>query len=254
MELRLSVPHNCRSVQFDIGVSNVGDAAFQSEVIVDKAGDLDCEECGNCPRCKSDPMCSPTCRTRQPGTCSFYRDCMEESRPCADDPSSYALNYGEKNCLAYRNNLGSFSARGQSFVLGTMMCLQDALRPKINCDAQCANLRAIAFNSHPGCYVDNGFCYLTCGDYWQVLMTIGGELRTLEAMVSEMLRLRWVSTELCQRERTLDTQACEAQLSRNTFLVLRLQVFANAIHRGKSLKRREDAWHTSKRFSQTTTA
>ncbi|KAF2171165.1 hypothetical protein M409DRAFT_50643 [Zasmidium cellare ATCC 36951] len=130
MELRLSVPHNCRSVQFDIGVSNVGDSAYQSEVIVDKAGDLDCEECGNCPRCKSDPMCSPTCRERQPGTCAFYRSCMEESRPCADDPSSYALNYGEKNCLAYRNKLASFSPRGQSFVLGTMMCLQDALRPR----------------------------------------------------------------------------------------------------------------------------
>lgn len=80
------------------------------------------------------------------------------------------------------------------------MCLQDALRPQINCDAQCANLRAIAFNSHPGCYVDNGFCFLTCGDYWQVLLTIGGELRTLEAMVSVITSLGGLFRLSCVNE------------------------------------------------------
>lgn len=196
---------------------------------------------------------------------------MEESRPCADDPSSYALNYGEKNCLAYRNDLGSFSPRGQSFVLGTMMCLQDALRPAINCDAQCANLRAIAFNSHPGCYVDNGFCYLTCEDYWQVLMTIGGELRTLEAMVSRfpqkvMVSIRDVSKETTFREISncllRDTRLLTSFLdvgeglsqSRPFVLPFKQGLNANISNRDKSPRQQGDALRTSERFCRTTIA
>ena len=176
MQLTLSVPSNCKSVQFDIGVSNVADSALDSQVIVDKAGDLTCDQCGDCSACPGDPMCSDSCQTPQQGSCAFYRDCVEKSVPCAGDANSYALNYGEKNCDAYKNNLNHFSAKGQSFVLGTMMCLQAALRPVVNCGSSCPSIKTTAFNSHPGCYLQNGFCGLPCEDYAAVLWTIGGEL------------------------------------------------------------------------------
>jgi hypothetical protein len=34
------------AVQFDLGVSNVADALYQSEALVDKIGNLTCDKCG----------------------------------------------------------------------------------------------------------------------------------------------------------------------------------------------------------------
>ena len=176
MQLTLSVASNTKSVQFDIGVSNVADNLLDSQIIVDKAGDLTCDQCGDCSQCPGDPMCSQSCQTPQPGSCAFYKDCIEASVPCLASSDSYAINYGSKNCNAYKNNLNLFTTKGQSFVLGTMMCLQDALRSKVNCDWTCPNIKATAFDSHSGCYLQNGFCGLTCQDYAAVLWTIGSEL------------------------------------------------------------------------------
>lgn len=63
-----------------------------------------------------------------------------------------------------------------------MMCLQAALRPVVNCDSTCANIKSTAFASHASCYIQNGFCGLTCLDYWAVVWTVGGDLLTKEAV------------------------------------------------------------------------
>lgn len=116
MQLTLSVPSNCKSAQFDIGVSNVADSLLNSQIIVDKAGDLTCDQRGDCNACPGDPMCSDTCQMAQVGSCAFYKDCVEASVPCLGTPDSYAINYGTKNCNAYKNNMNLFSSKGQSFI------------------------------------------------------------------------------------------------------------------------------------------
>ena len=58
-----------------------------------------------------------------------------------------------------------------------MSCLQQAPKPAVNCDATCPAIKSAAFASHPGCYIQGGFCGLTCTDYAAVIWTIGKDLR-----------------------------------------------------------------------------
>src|SRR5438046_10723614 len=55
--LILTVPSNTKTVEYNVGVSNVADNLLDSSVIVDKAGDLQCDGCGDCTSCLSGPMC-----------------------------------------------------------------------------------------------------------------------------------------------------------------------------------------------------
>jgi hypothetical protein len=90
--------------------------------------------------------------------------------------NSYPLIYGEKNCLAFQSNLNQFSAQGQAFIWATMLCLQTFLSTDIQCDTTCASMSADAFNSHPTCYVQSGFCDLPVWDYFHVFTTVGTQL------------------------------------------------------------------------------
>jgi hypothetical protein len=64
-------------VEFDVSVSNVADSLYDSQIIVDKLGDLTCDTCGDCSLCPGDPMCQPACISPPSHSCSFYRDCAE---------------------------------------------------------------------------------------------------------------------------------------------------------------------------------
>ena len=176
--LTLKVPADTKSVEYDIGVSNVADSLLDSSIVVEQVGDLQCDKCGDCASCSSDPMCQDSCKSLPAKSCGFYRACAEGQLGCG--PAGYPLNYGEKNCLKFTNNLPWFSAAGQSFVFGTMHCLQTSMVPVLApCTANCASFQAAAFASHPGCYVQNGFCGLQCPDVLAVLMTVGTDLFTL---------------------------------------------------------------------------
>jgi hypothetical protein len=179
--LTLTVPANTKSVSYDIGVSNVADNLLQSSVIVSKVGDLQCDQCGDCSSCPSDPMCQPSCKAPAAKSCDFYRNCAEGQLGCG--PSGYPLAYGEKNCNKFTNNLNYFSTDGQAWIFGTMHCLQTAMVPVLEpCKATCASFRSAAFDSHPKCYVDNGVCGLDCPDVLAIIMTVGGDLLTLESL------------------------------------------------------------------------
>ena len=178
--LQLSIP-KAKSVQFDIAVSNVADNLLDSEVVIDKAGDLTCDECGDCSKCPGDPMCQDVCKTPPPQTCTFYRTCASAEVPDCPPDQEYALTYGEKNCLKFQTNLKHFSAAGQNFIWATMHCLQEALQPALNCDATCPSVRAAAFASHPPCYVGAGFCNLEAWDYFWLLVTIYQDLFSQES-------------------------------------------------------------------------
>ncbi|MCJ1251268.1 hypothetical protein MMC30_008499 [Trapelia coarctata] len=176
--LQLQIP-KAKAIQFDVAVSNVADALLDSQVVVDQAGDLTCDQCGDCTQCPGDPMCQASCTNPAPMTCSFYSNCAEAEVPDCDN--GYALNYGQKNCLKFQSNLNLFSAAGQAFIWNTMHCLQLALIPALNCDATCASVRSAAFASHPACYVASGFCDLDPFDYLALFWTIWPDLFSAES-------------------------------------------------------------------------
>ncbi|KAI9866187.1 MAG: hypothetical protein M1813_001748 [Trichoglossum hirsutum] len=179
--LPLGVPASTKSMEYDIGVSNFIDKPLDSSVIVDKVGDLQCEQCGDCTSCPSDPMCQPSCIDPPFRSCSFYRNCAEGQLGCG--VTGYPLGYGEKNCNKFVNNLGFFSPQGQAWIFDTMHCLQAAMVPVLQpCTTTCDSFRSAAFASHAGCYVDNGVCRLGCLDIVWLFMTVGGDLLTNESL------------------------------------------------------------------------
>ncbi|KAK3370631.1 hypothetical protein B0H63DRAFT_454787 [Podospora didyma] len=171
-------------VEFNVGVSNVADSLLDSQIIVDKIGDLTCDQCGSCETCPGDPMCQPTCKTPPEKSCAFYSDCAEAALRCG--PTGYPLAYGRKNCLAFQGDLLKFTAAGQTFIWATMHCLQVKLRDAIVCDSKCPAVFDAAFASHPACYVDSGFCDLPPEDWWQLIKTVNTDLvsrKSLEQMI-----------------------------------------------------------------------
>jgi len=161
-------------VDFNIGVSNVADNLLDSQVIVDKIGDLTCDQCGSCETCPGDPMCQATCKEPPLRSCAFYSECAEATLHCGG--GGYPLRYGQKNCLAFQSDLDKYSAAGQTFIWNTMHCLQLALRDAINCDSTCDQVNDAAFDSHPTCYVNSGFCDLPPEDWWQLIKTVNTDL------------------------------------------------------------------------------
>jgi hypothetical protein len=175
MMLSLQLPANTQSVEFTVGVSNVADSLLDSSVIVDKAGEAECDECGDCDACPTDPMCLDKCNSPVRGSCSFYRDCAEAQLGCG--AGGYPIQYGEKNCNKFQNNLNSFSAAGQAWIFDTMLCLQQAMVPVLQtCTADCASFSSAAFDSHPGCYVNSGVCGLGCSDIIALFFTVKEDL------------------------------------------------------------------------------
>jgi hypothetical protein len=173
--LSLSVSPNTKTVSYDISVSNVADNLLDSEVIVDQVGDQDCTNCGDCSTCPTDPMCQPSCSNPPLQSCAFYLNCAEAMLDCG--PSGYPQAFGNKNCNKFVNNLNSFSSSGQNFIWSTMQCLQQAMVPVLQpCTATCDSFSSAAFASHPSCYVQGGFCGLSCSDVVATVATVGTDI------------------------------------------------------------------------------
>nr|XP_036587285.1 uncharacterized protein CTRU02_03058 [Colletotrichum truncatum]KAF6798016.1 hypothetical protein CTRU02_03058 [Colletotrichum truncatum] len=180
--LSLPVPSNTDSVRYDVGVSNVADNLLDSQVVVEKVGDLQCENCGDCSTCPTDPMCQPSCTNPPIKSCSFYRNCAQSQLGC--NAGEYPLAYGEKNCLKISSNVELFSSAGQDWVWNTMHCLQVKMVPVLQpCTASCASFSAAAFASHTGCYLENGICSLPCLDLVLLFASVGTDLFTKESLV-----------------------------------------------------------------------
>jgi hypothetical protein len=172
------------SVEFDVGVSNVVDNLYQSQIIIDKIGFQPCDGCGDCVTCPGAPMCQDVCQNPPPMTCSFYSTCAEATAHCG--AGGYPLRHGQKNCNKFQNNLAHFSTAGQNWIWATMSCLQIALVPVVtsvcDTDTACQAIQSAAFASHAKCYVDSGFCSLPASDFVAVITTVGGDLANLDAL------------------------------------------------------------------------
>ncbi|KAI8588352.1 hypothetical protein BDZ88DRAFT_202774 [Geranomyces variabilis] len=118
------------------------------------------------------PIDAPTnCSNPAPMTCNFYTDCLETAHPCGAD--GYAEGYGSVYCNAFKDNINRFSPKGQVWIQNVMHCLQVDLIPVITQDLTCPKIKDFAFGTHPGCYVQAGFCKLPPTDLAVLLNIVG---------------------------------------------------------------------------------
>lgn len=102
----------------------------------------------------------------------FYR-CVEATAACG--PDGYPVGYGAKYAERfYRHTRPWMSRAGQQWIDEVLVCLQETLRDGIDASTSCADIRAVAFDSHPACYVEAGFCRLPWSDWFAVLATVDG--------------------------------------------------------------------------------
>ncbi len=106
--------------------------------------------------------------------CDYYR-CKEESQPqeeqCGD--SGYYLGYGLKYCQRFQQSTRShLSAAGDRWLDSVMNCLMRSNEEEVTPDQSCQELKTIAFDSHPGCYVQTGFCELSWNDKAWIFFTV----------------------------------------------------------------------------------
>ncbi len=140
---------------------------------------------------QSCPVASPAHIAGNEAT--FYR-CAEDTLACGAD--GYLLGYGAKYAERfYRRTRPWMSPRGKVWLDATLVCLQVTLRDRIDATTSCEDVRTIAYDSHPDCYVDSGFCSLPWSDWFAVLATVDG--------------IDWLSRD-AQRQLIATARACLA--------------------------------------------
>jgi hypothetical protein len=93
---------------------------------------------------------------------------------CGDD--GYLLGYGARYAHAfYYDTRPRMSSRGKVWLDKVLVCLQQELRSAISIDASCDDIRRTAFDQHPACYAESGFCTLPLRDILRVPATVSGK-------------------------------------------------------------------------------
>ena len=95
-----------------------------------------------------------------PKNCDFYTQCLEPKFNCG--ANGYPLGYGNKYCNKFLTFFEEFSPEGQAWIEKTLLCLKKALVPVFEDESRetCSQVYNIAFDSHPKCYEQSGFCTL----------------------------------------------------------------------------------------------
>lgn len=105
-------------------------------------------------------------------SCDFYRD-AEATMQCHDRGSKYLFDYGYYYCQQFKEKSSQWSVKAASWANSTGQCLQEMLFDnKENRLSHCAQLEEFAFDSHPICYKQYGFCNLDITDKFKILSTI----------------------------------------------------------------------------------
>jgi hypothetical protein len=111
------------------------------------------------------------CRTSV-GSCDFYR-CRQRLAGSRHPASAYYQGYGLKYCERFSTvTRPKLSRTGQLWLDKTLFCLQKFLYDHVPVDASPEVVKTMAFNSHPGCYVTSGLCFLSPEDWAVIWATI----------------------------------------------------------------------------------
>jgi hypothetical protein len=104
----------------------------------------------------------------------FYRcaeDAADHGMGCGS--AGYLIGYGARYAERfYRTTRPRMSSRGRRWIDEVLVCLQRDLRDAIDETSSCEEIHEVAFDSHPACYVEAGFCTLSLFDLLQVVWTI----------------------------------------------------------------------------------
>ena len=144
-----------------------------------------------------------------PEDCSFY-ECFDRNVNCG--PDGYPLGYGLRYCSKFLKHLASFPDEGKKWITNTLICLKTALKQTYDENNEsCDSIKSIAFNSHPVCYVQSGFCELfNKGD---TFLTIKAMLEVYE--IKDFLNLTSI-------KQVLDTaKLCGDQVRKNLLEIIK---------------------------------
>ena len=103
-------------------------------------------------------------------SCDFYH-CRDSCTPCSS--TGYYLGYGNYYCRLFSNAYEQMSPAGQAWIDCTRTCLIRYIDTMIQETSDCAVVEELAFDSHPSCYVDCGFCALPATDIRRVRNLVG---------------------------------------------------------------------------------
>ena len=119
---------------------------------------------------------SSECADPPRNNCAFYADCLESRYHCGSD--GYPIGYGQEFCEKFVDAQGELSARGQTWMLDVMRCLQRTLVPEATgslAEVTCDSIEKKAFASHAPCYVESGLCWLPPTDWLAIVHIVGLE-------------------------------------------------------------------------------
>lgn len=107
-----------------------------------------------------------------PHDCSFYTECLEDKYHCGND--GYPVGYGNKYCSKFLEFFDSFDTKGQEWVEKTLLCLKESLIDHVEDEEglTCKNIYDLAFDSHPDCYVNSGFCDIMLHDTFNTVKAL----------------------------------------------------------------------------------
>jgi hypothetical protein len=105
--------------------------------------------------------------------CHFYLD-LEKEAACwfkPQDDSNYLVEYGYKYCRIFKQKALAWEDERTAWVDQTAFCLQNSLS---GIHDTCQHIEQRAFDSHPGCYRQAGFCKLGIWQKTTIVMTAMG--------------------------------------------------------------------------------
>ncbi len=119
------------------------------------------------------------------GTCDFYL-CQEKKNPCGLD--GYNLNFGYKYCSGSKFKLlkEMKTDLGKSWVTDVFTCLQkrslETSSIVLEDENKCHLIKKLAYQSHPDCYVQAGFCKLKGLEKHQIFNLIKKEIISFQTI------------------------------------------------------------------------
>ena len=119
--------------------------------------------------------------------CNYYL-CRDQAAPASCGSDGYYQGFGFQYCQRYMQVTAPLmSDAGQKFIKGTRRCLITAMDSQIATDESCDAVKEQAYDTHPQCYVDNGFCQLGLIDIALVVASIAPQDLSFKQILSTAL-------------------------------------------------------------------
>ncbi|KAI1702865.1 protein kinase domain-containing protein [Ditylenchus destructor] len=145
--------------------------------------------------------------------CEKYRE-IENQVHCGE--SGYPLGYGYRYCRRFYEKLDEFTESGKKFVECAAKCLTDRLGEYIDQaqNVSCSNIHDYAYDTHPDCYVQCGFCSVITKSanikaFFDVIELKDLALRTVLQTGAKCAGVYWDNIKATVLKRSLSGKAAE---------------------------------------------